>query len=460
MIEDDEYLDHIEQITGSDTFCSAKWYNSTIWLGSGQTTSCHHPPAHQIDIEAIKQDCSAIHNTEQKKDDRRLMLNSERPKGCDYCWKLEDMGKVSDRVYKTQIYSDEDIQKAADTKYTENVNLKTLEISFDRTCQFACSYCNPAFSTSWAKDINDNGPYENLVSDGRNHFTHSHPASQPFKVGEDNPYVNAFINWWDKGLKSSLQELRITGGEPLMSQEFWRFMRGYSKVTQAEEEYNDFDTYENTIPPKLAVNTNLGCSQELFERFIALTHDVNEMDVYTSCEATFHQAEYIRDGLDFDEWLSRVDVLLFEARMESFHVMCTINALSLFSLTEFLDMLLMLKAKNHSSFHGSFLGLNFTLNILRFPSFQSCLVLPEYIRKQRRQDLQLWLWKNATNEYLEPHELHHVERLIEYLKQPEPDDIDRFRHDFKQFYTQYDKRRGKSFEDTFPNELVEWYKTL
>jgi hypothetical protein len=38
----------------SDSFCAAKWYNATIWLGSGQTTSCHHPPAHAIDAEAIK----------------------------------------------------------------------------------------------------------------------------------------------------------------------------------------------------------------------------------------------------------------------------------------------------------------------------------------------------------------------------------------------------------------------
>jgi len=29
--------------TKSGSFCAAKWYNATIWLGSGMTTSCHHP---------------------------------------------------------------------------------------------------------------------------------------------------------------------------------------------------------------------------------------------------------------------------------------------------------------------------------------------------------------------------------------------------------------------------------
>ena len=61
----------------SDSFCAAKWYNATIWLGSGQTTSCHHPLPHQIDIEAIKTNPSAIHNTPQKKEQRRQMQAGE-----------------------------------------------------------------------------------------------------------------------------------------------------------------------------------------------------------------------------------------------------------------------------------------------------------------------------------------------------------------------------------------------
>ena len=28
----------------SASFCGAKWYNATVWLGSGMTTSCHHCP--------------------------------------------------------------------------------------------------------------------------------------------------------------------------------------------------------------------------------------------------------------------------------------------------------------------------------------------------------------------------------------------------------------------------------
>ena len=70
----------------SQSFCGAKWYNATIWLGSGQTTSCHHPLPHAIDVQEIVFNPKAIHNTVEKKEQRRQMQVGERPSGCEYCW--------------------------------------------------------------------------------------------------------------------------------------------------------------------------------------------------------------------------------------------------------------------------------------------------------------------------------------------------------------------------------------
>ena len=73
--------------------------------------------------------------------------------------------KVSDRVYKSVIYSDSAL-KEAKTKYdwTRDVDLKTLEIAFDANCNYACSYCNASFSTTWMNDIRKNGAYPKSVS--------------------------------------------------------------------------------------------------------------------------------------------------------------------------------------------------------------------------------------------------------------------------------------------------------
>ena len=433
--------------TKSASFCAAKWYNATIWLGSGQSTSCHHPPAHAIDREALKTNPRAIHNTPTKKLDRAMMQAGNRPAGCEYCWKIEDMGvdAVSDRVYKSKIYPLESLNEAYNTPSQEDVNLRTLEIAFDRTCQFACSYCNPAFSSTWVKDIQRNGPYERLVSDGRNHFTHDHPSSQLYRFGETNPYVEAFFAWWETDLHRTLQELRITGGEPLMSGDTWKLI-------------DWFKENKGKSQTKLAINSNLGMDSIKLQEFIEKVKDIPHLEIYTSMEAIDGQAEYIRDGLDYSQWMHNVQELLEHDSIKAVHCMCTINALCLNSLDNLLDQLIKLKQVYGRE------RVSFTLNILRFPSFQSPLVLPDNLRTHYKDQLQDFLDRNRNNIFMHEHELNHLQRLIDYLdlvKTPHSDtfEMPKLHNDFKQFHTQYDQRRGKDFVTTFP-VLKDWYNSL
>ena len=424
--------------TKSASFCAAKWYNATIWLGSGQTTSCHHPPAHHVTEKEVIINPAALHNTRQKRDDRAKMIAGERPAGCEYCWKIEDMGRdaVSDRVYKSRIYPIESLNEAFETPVHEDVNLKTLEIAFDRTCQFACSYCNPAFSSTWVNDIKRNGPYLKLESDGRNHFTHEHDSAQLYKFGQDNPYVNAFFEWWETDLHRTLQELRITGGEPLMSGYTWKLIDWF-KLNQGKSS------------TRLAINSNLGFSQEKLQEFIDAIRSLPHVELYTSMEAVGAQAEYIRDGLDYVQWLTNINLLLQSNTVKAVHVMCTINALCLTTLPELLDQLIELKRTYGRE------RVNFTLNILRFPSFQSALVLPIELRNDYRNNLETWLFNNRADPLLQEHEVNHTQRLIDYLdvvKTPHSDtfEMPKLHNDFREFYSQYDARRAKDFALTFP----------
>jgi organic radical activating enzyme len=444
-------LDYKKKIldTKSASFCAAKWYNATIWLGSGMTTSCHHPLPHKIDLEEIKTNPSAIHNTRQKKEQRRQMQAGERPAGCEYCWKIEDIDRdnISDRVYKSKIYPDGDLQKAYDTDHNEDVNLKTLEIAFDRTCQFACTYCNPAFSSTWANNIKQQGPYTGLQSDGRNHFTHAHDSAEPYKKDESNPYVEAFYKWWESDLHKSLDELRITGGEPMMSPNLWRLL-------------DWIETQGDKMNPKMriAINSNLGAKQSIIDRFKTKLKGFKNFHLYTSCEATFEQAEYIRDGLHYGEWHSQVLHMMVDKVPSEIHNMATINALCLETLPEFLEK--MIWFKNASKVYGP--TINFTLNILRFPSFQSPLVLPDDLRNKFKGNLEKFLTSNSK--WLEGMEINQTQRLIDYLdvvKTPHAGAAtqEKLQRDFKTFYSQYDKRTGKDFEKTFPI-IGEWYRGI
>jgi organic radical activating enzyme len=424
----------------SPSFCAAKWLNATIWLGSGSTASCHHPPAHTIPLEELKDNHTAIHNTKHKKLMRKMMLEGERPRECEYCWKIEDISKdsVSDRVFKTIIYKEEEINNIANKSWNYDSELKTLEISFDRVCNLACSYCNASFSTTWAKDIKKSGPYQNLVSDGAAAFQQDGSWVEPYKNDEDNPYVQAFWKWWDSGLSESLDELRITGGEPLMSANTWKLL----------DWFNGQDS-----KMRFAVNSNLIAKDDIIDKLIEKTKNIHEFHLYTSCETVGDHAEYIRDGLNYDLWKSNLVKILENGNCRGVHIMMTINSLCLFKITDFFDEMFILKSK-----YGKKLSLS--VNLLRFPSFQSPLALPDHIKDYCRIKLQDWFEKNKNNELMHEFEYASIERLIDYLEVVDAphrrtsNKITLWR-DFKSFYQQYDLRRNKDIL-IFPKILIDW----
>ena len=442
---DETYLDYQKRMidSRSPSFCAAKWLNATIWLGHGRTTSCHHPPAHKIDTSELATNPSAIHNTRHKKQMRKMMLEGSRPSECDYCWKIEDIKRdnISDRVFKTEIYQDEDIMNL--TTWDENTNLKTLELAFDSHCNFACSYCNGSLSTKWVKDIKDNGPYQKLRSKGGEVYKKggTWPLIGPM---EPNPYIEAFWQWWPT-LSESLTELRVTGGEPLLSGNTWKLI----------------DFFADKQPGiRLSINSNLGVKDTLIDRLIERSHQIPKLAVYTSCEAFGNQAEYIRDGLDFEQWTMNVEKLLSQAKLEhGLHVMMTINSLCLFSITELLDVLLQWKKTYGAS------AISWSVNILRFPSFMSPLTLPDHLRALCHSQLKQWFIARQGDPLINEMEVSSLERLLDYLdvvKEPhrQTSTTTFNQRDFKVFFEEYDRRRGKDFMSNFKGPLAEWYQDI
>lgn len=433
----------------SCSFCAAKWLNVSLHLGHGFTNSCHLPLPHPIDVEEIKTNPSALHNTMFKKEIRKMMLEGTKPAECSYCWRIEDIGRdnISDRVYKSIIYSEEEVAKLKDLPWDADITPRTIEVSFDRTCNFACSYCNSGYSTTWGKDIKQNGAYQKFKTTSAGAYYADGSWSEIYgKYNEKNPYVKAFLEWWPE-LSQSLMEIRVTGGEPSQSHNFWQFM----------------DIMKQYPSPnlRLAVNSNLGVNKTTLDRLIKVSHelDIKEFDLYTSNEAYGEQAEYIRDGLKYDVWRENLVRVIEEGKIRQVVIMMTINSLCLFSITEFLDDMLKLKKKYGS--HKPIVD----FNILRWPAFMSPLTLPDDIKRELHGKLSIWYRRHKNNPLLNMNEKAQIERLIDYIEvvnrghaTTELDMSMQF-HDFKSFYVQYDKRRGKSFIETFP-ELEDWYNSL
>jgi pyruvate-formate lyase-activating enzyme len=449
-----ERMADVETQSGSNTMCLAKWMQSTVYLMNGHTHSCHHPSVHKIPISEIKRKPSALHNTEHKMKVREEMLAGQRPKECQYCWNIENLpGKhISDRTYKSAwSWAYPNLQQIIESKNGADIVPSYLEVAFDNTCNLKCMYCTPDISSKWMEESQKYGPYPNTTYNVGDVQWLKQIGKMPIPSREDNPYVDAFWEWWPE-LYKSLHTFRITGGEPLLSKNTWRVL----------------EEIKNNPRPDLtlAINTNMQVPDELLDRLIGYYNDIapniKSFDVYTSCEAHGNQAEYIRTGLQYDSFMDNIKRFLNNTGEHSrVHLMITFNILSLSTFDLFLNDILDLRSTYNET--AAFNRMPMMISYLRWPQFQDVRVAPSDI-KQRYIDRITQFVKahqsvtdsNAGMFYLE--EIDQVERLAEYMFEPlDAQYLHLQMKDFGAFYSEYDKRRELNFIKTFP-ELEQFYR--
>ena len=273
------------------SFCLAKWEHVTMYLQSGETHSCYHPKPHKIPLEELKDNPSALHNTMEKKLERKQMLDGERPEGCQYCWNVEDLGKesISDRhIRNSSIFTEERFEQAVKGPWDQNINPEYLEINFGNECNFKCGYCHPKYSSTFHSEIKKFGPVETV----KNHRCDVDWMTL-FEREEENPYVDAFWEWWPE-LRKTLNILRVTGGEPTMHTSTWKLLQQIDADPMPWLELN--------------INSNLGTKTALIERLSDSVKKLCDEDklesfkLFTSLDTWGPRAEYTRTGLDLELW--------------------------------------------------------------------------------------------------------------------------------------------------------------
>ena len=435
----------------SPSFCTAKWVQSTVYLMNGFTHSCHHPPTHKVPLAEIRQDPSALHNTKYKLEQRRQMLAGLRPKECQYCWNIEDLpqARISDRVYKSTDleWSYPFLAEVQSAGATQKIAPTYLEVAFENTCNFKCAYCSPDISSKWMEEIREHGPYPTSRRTGSLDWIEKNGKS-PISRTEHNPYIEAFWKWWPE-LYRSLKTFRITGGEPLLSQNTWKIL----------------DEIQRDPKPdlNLAINTNMDVPEQLISRLIeyhnAIAPRVRSFEIYTSAEAAGRAAEYIRFGMQYDRFLGNVRRFLRETRADSrINFMVTFNALSVTTFTKFLEDLWNLRVEFNEDDAANRVPM--MISYLRWPPFLSCQILPAEIK--RRYIGEIKDYANSRTRVTSPlktgrfylEEIDQIERLGDFMLL-EPPELRRDRADFSLFCDEYDRRRGTDFRAVFP-ELMEW----
>jgi len=439
-------------------FCLAKWTQVTMHLGTGLTHSCHHPVQHKIPLRELRSNPSALHNTRYKKKRRKEMLEGKRPSECNYCWNVEDNSPhFSDRTFKSaEPWSLDQMDKIKNTPWSADYNPRYVEVSFSNTCNFACAYCGPQYSSKWVEEIEKHGHYDtatrfNSIDDIKKR------DEMPYKKSEYNPYIEAFWEWWPNLFKD-LHTFRITGGEPLLSPDTF-------KVLEYIQEH-----WEENPNLSLAINTNLGVPKKLVDRMISICKDlvnnnkIKELIIFTSVESTGRQAEYVRFGLNYEEFWVNVDNILTELPKVTVNIMAAFNALSVFTYSELIDKVLTYKEKHWNEDRYWNTALQLDTSYTRWPPHLNVKILE---RKHKDLILEsatkaLYYGRNGMTKIkygFNDVEIQKIKRTYDYAigtNDYTPFDVEKQRKDFITFVKQYDERRNTNFVETFP-ELKEMY---
>jgi pyruvate-formate lyase-activating enzyme len=411
----------------SEFFCPAKWTELFLYLNHGNSNSCHHPIPHAIPADLLS-DPYVLHNTPHKLEMQQLMMQGHRPQECHMCWHIEDTGEtvVSDRLVKGVQWKDQIDQLAVDKHHVPGL----IEVVFDNLCNLNCSYCDPGQSSSWAAKVQKQ-PIE-LASDYRELYRKIHIQSGETK----QDYLDAWLAWWPE-IRNQVKTLKISGGEPLISPNFWKF----------------FDILGHSPQLKFSINSNLCVDPRRIEAFAKKAGDFKSIKISASIDGQGSKAEYVRKGLDYELFLNNAklwcDITPDNCTLS---LQSTVNILSVWSFADFIELVAVLRKQYPNKI------VTFYSTMVRFPEFQSMGLLPRDLRLQLAQDI-----TDKRNQYLDLYdatELVYIEKITGYLlSDPEPLvklDADVMHQDLVKFLDRYDQFDGYRVHEVFPESFIAW----
>ena len=365
---------------------------------------------------------------------RKKMLAGEKIKACGDCYYQESIGRTSYRQsfnrqwlkseHRTDILSR--VEKSKKNGFRVEEAPLYLDIRPGNLCNLKCRMCNPGNSSKIYQEQKE------LLKDSSLNFGKLVDPGY-FKKDEKE-----FHSWykkkeiWDTIYKwaKGVRQLYFTGGEPTLIKENWELInylieKGYSKNIDLQ-----FNINCTSAPDKLI---------DTFKHFSQVT-------ILFSVDGYKQTQEYIRHPSKWDEIEKNIIKLLEHGKENTkFYFSPVIQVYNILYLVDFFNWVETLKPYYQNITH--------TLIHLTFPRFLDISTLPKNVKETALSKIENYELKyKGQDDFF----LNCLGAIQKVLRDKEASDIKEQLKKLYRYTTILDKKRGNSFEKTFPklNQLL------
>ena len=222
-------------------------------------------------------------NSEHMKSVRLRMMAGEELSECQVC----DHKLLNTDVYRSywnQLFKDRVNEAYESTDETGATTMQTISFDyrFNNLCNFKCRMCGDMLSCSWEAESRKNKTWTKESQPWM-----ASPLREQIIKFQDTQVVQEFVEAVET---KTIKEIYWCGGEPLMWDMHWKAMQRIIELGFAKEVY-------------VRYNTNLSRTSFKGTKLFDLLPQFQDWQICSSLDGTGEVGEYIRDGLNYEQWL-------------------------------------------------------------------------------------------------------------------------------------------------------------
>ena len=218
---------------------------------------------------------------------RTRMLAGETLAECDVC-NSKVLNTDVYRSYFNQLFGHKYQQAVASTDalgYTSMLPV-SWDYRFSNLCNFKCRMCGDMLSSAWESEQKQHGMIN--WDDPKNSWMDTAVKSEISRF-QTTTVEQEFSRAVEE---HRIEEIYWVGGEPLMYEQHWRYMPRIIELGDGPQVYARYNTNLSRISYR---------GVDLFQDILS---KVRDWQICASLDGTGAVGEYIRTGLDYDQWLS------------------------------------------------------------------------------------------------------------------------------------------------------------